>query len=217
MHPNLRTAGTLPSLDMPHHLRANEHCPFREGVTLPHTTNSTAKGTQVETGLPTPSLLPSISIPPNTRLTLRLPTSSNPTATAVSQSTPRTEGYYWGYTVRSAPSLSSIFTESPFENGYDLSIGTSERGLPISSLYTTPSQPHQHVLLVFGGVAGLEAAATCDPVLSQKGITGSNVGELFDHWINLVPGQGSRTIRTEEAVWCGLMGLRGFVEERRKG
>src|ERR1700736_5521249 len=33
LHPNLRTAGTLPSLDLPHHLRADEWCSHREGVT----------------------------------------------------------------------------------------------------------------------------------------------------------------------------------------
>lgn len=34
MHPNLRTAGTLPSLDMPHHPRADEWCDYREGVVV---------------------------------------------------------------------------------------------------------------------------------------------------------------------------------------
>jgi predicted SPOUT superfamily RNA methylase MTH1 len=34
MHPNLRTAGTLPSLDMPHHCRADEWCDYREGVVV---------------------------------------------------------------------------------------------------------------------------------------------------------------------------------------
>src|SRR5436305_6986544 len=34
IHPNLRTAGTLPSLDMPHHMRADDWCQYREGVTV---------------------------------------------------------------------------------------------------------------------------------------------------------------------------------------
>lgn len=34
MHPNLRTAGALPSLDMPHHPRSDEWCDYREGVVV---------------------------------------------------------------------------------------------------------------------------------------------------------------------------------------
>jgi len=34
---------------------------------------------------------------------------------------------------------------------------------------------------------------------------------VFDRWVNVCPGQGSRTIRTEEAVWIGLTGLRKLV------
>jgi methyltransferase len=34
MHPNLRTAGALPSLAMPHHLLPDEWCDYREGVVV---------------------------------------------------------------------------------------------------------------------------------------------------------------------------------------
>ena len=227
IHPNLRTAGTLPSLDMPHHLRANEYCPYREGVTV---SNSKA-GTKVDLGLSQPYVIRDVQIPPNTRVTLRMPDSDSgkgntkqggslveAEAEAVSPSTPREEGgYYWGYSVRQSPSLSAVFTECPFDGGYDLSFGTSERGSPIADIAssTTSIPPYTHMLICFGGVAGLEHAAKNDPALSAKGITGPKTGELFDYWVNLVPNQGSRTIRTEEAVWCGLMGLRSVVEERR--
>jgi predicted SPOUT superfamily RNA methylase MTH1 len=70
----------------------------------------------------------------------------------------------------------------------------------------------KHLVLVFGGVAGLEAALSADRELLNAGVT--EVRELFDRWVNLVPGQGSRTIRTEEAVWVGLTGLRTVVEAR---
>ena len=160
------------------------------------------------------------NIPPNTRVTLKFPTASAPAnlqsfdavAAAVTPSLPREEaGYYWGYTVRSASSLSTIFTESPYDGGYDITIGTSERGSLLSSLTPSPSTlPNfQHVLVVFGGVAGLEVAAKADEELAAMGV--SKPEGLFDLWINLVEGQGSRTIRTEEAVWLGLMGLREMV------
>lgn len=215
MHPNLRTAGTLPSLDMPHHLRANEWCEYREGVAL----NSDANGTVVDVGLSEPRRVEGAEISQGTRVTIRLGDSSSTAAKAVAPSTPREEtGYYWGFNVRSCNSLSNVFTECPFNGGYDVSFGTSERGESLSTILAKPSlsqsesHNYRHVLVVFGGVAGLEVAAKNDLDLGQMGISGMNVHELFDHWVNVLPNQGSRTIRTEEAVWLGLMGLRGFVE-----
>jgi methyltransferase len=204
MHPNLRTAGTLPSLDMPHHLRANEWCPYREGVT----TSSSKAGTNVDVGLGDDYLLRDVQVPPKTRVTVKLPEDDGVEAEAVAPSTPREEaGFYWGYSVRRAGSLSAVFTECGFEGGYDVSVGTSERGVAVSSLAKEDIPSYQHLLVVFGGVAGLETAARNDGELNEKGVGGGNAKDLFDFWVNLVPNQGSRTIRTEEAVWLGLMGL----------
>lgn len=221
MHDNLRTAGTLPSLDLPHHMRPNEWCPYREGVTK-ESSNSNGS-TLVEAGLPIPVTVDA-EIPPNTRVTLKFEegaedASKNPNAReiraeAVSPDEPREEsGYYWGFTVRRAENLSAVFTECGHEGGYDLSIGTSERGMPLESLYSGENQPpvpkFKHLLVVFGGVAGLEVAVKNDSELSKLGVTQAK--DVFDKWIDVCPGQGSRTIRTEEAVWIGLMGLRRLV------
>ncbi|KAF2105128.1 DUF171-domain-containing protein, partial [Rhizodiscina lignyota] len=232
IHPNLRTAGSLPSLDMPHHLRQHEWCEYREGVTLPPTSQNQQR-TVVDVGLKTTVEMDTL-IKPNTRVTHKLPAqpprkddSSPLKAEIVDPTTPRTEaGFYWGYDVRSAPSLSSVFTECPFEGGYDVSIGTSERGNVLSSvlpldlvssrhakdfddnaLHRLPDS-FTHLLLVFGGVAGLEAAAAADEDLARQGVKPESVSELFDAWVNVCPGQGSRTIRTEEAVWLGLAAFR---------
>ncbi|KAK8204704.1 deoxyribose-phosphate aldolase [Phyllosticta capitalensis] len=272
LHPNLRTAGTLPSLDMPHHLRADEWCQYREGVVVseqpsyvaaatdgtPHSNPSSAKKRKkkqrdgedapnttagaaapvvlVDAGLPSPVRLdPPASIPQHSRVTLKFADEHDPgayddlVAAAVDPSAPREEtGLFWGYQTRPAGSLSAVFTECPWDGGYDVSVGTSERGVALSSLLTAAGEPaakgggsdgesqglpqsFQHLLLVFGGVAGLEVAANADPDLANKGIDGKTVGDMFDAWVNLVPNQGSRTIRTEEAVWLGLMGLREYV------
>ena len=69
-----------------------------------------------------------------------------------------------------------------------------------------------HLLIVLGGQAGLEAAAENDPELP---LTGENISDLFDWWVNCVPGQGSRTIRTEEAIWIVLGQM--FGEFQKKG
>ena len=214
MHPNLRTAGTLPSLDMPHHLRANEWCEYREGVTVDEQQpSSRSSGTEAHIGLPQRYTIPGVHIPPGTRVTLQL-NEQDTEAKAVAPSDPKEEaGYYWGYAVRRCSSLSAVFTECPYDDGYDASFGTSERGEPISKVLLASKPPRpMHMLVVFGGVAGLEVAARADPELEAKGIGAGNVRDLFDYWINVLPGQGSRTIRTEEAVWLALMGLRDLYQ-----
>jgi predicted SPOUT superfamily RNA methylase MTH1 len=205
------------SLDMPHHLRANEWCRYREGVTL---AGPDGADTLVECGLPVKARI-DVHIPADTRVTVDFGTDVEPSygssplpAVAVSPHTPRERaGYYWGYSTRKASCLSAVFTEAPWKGGYDVSVGTSERGVSVTDLLTTePGLPAewQHLILVFGGVAGLEVALAADPELAHVG----EVGEVFDHWVNLVPQQGSRTIRTEEAVWLGLMGFRDATARR---
>lgn len=49
-----------------------------------------------------------------------------------------------------------------------------------------------HALVLFGGVQGLEYSLECDESLKTD-----NVSDLCDLYLNLCPGQGSRTIRTE--------------------
>jgi predicted SPOUT superfamily RNA methylase MTH1 len=163
----------------------------------------------------------------------------------VSPSAPRElDGTYWGYNVRMASSIKAIFDDAPYKGGYDLKIGTSERGnlsvddqnflknfldkvksvsssekgLGSSSsssaaagpagqaepATTTSSSSFQHAVIVFGGVAGIEECIDADETI---GISGNNSSSLFDLWINICEYQGSRTIRTEEAVLIGLSRL----------
>lgn len=210
LHPNLRLTALLPSLDMPHHPNPKEWISYREGVTSAGKT-STGNGTLVECGLDEPVEIEE-DIPPKTRVTLLFPEDQTQYPQCVDPQAPRTEGgYYWGYTVRKATSLSSVFTESPYDNGYDVSIGTSERGTPISKTFSS-SKPldFKHMVIVFGGPRGLEFASMNDEELAKMEIQGGKTKELFDHWVNVLPGQGSRTIRTEEAVFIGLTALRGL-------
>ena len=49
--------------------------------------------------------------------------------TVVSPTAPRDkDGTFWGYATRLASSINAIFAECPYEGGYDLRVGTSERG-----------------------------------------------------------------------------------------
>ncbi len=144
----------------------------------------------------------------------------------VSPTTPRDEdGIYWGYTTRLASSINAIFEECPYDGGYDLKVGTSERGdISIDDPQfclkkkKTPDKKSKlgdcgeghfnHLLIVFGGVAGIEESVDADE--SMK-LSGENSKSLFDMWVNICPYQGSRTIRTEEAVLIALSRLSPFI------
>lgn len=63
--------------------------------------------------------------------------------------------------------------------------------------------PYKHLLIVFGGLQGIEAALESDETLDVD-----DASLLFDHYLNTLPDQGSRTIRTEEAILISLTALR---------
>jgi methyltransferase len=119
-----------------------------------------------------------------------------------------TNGTYWGYTVRLASSLQAVWDDCPFDDThtYDLKIGTSERGHEsvdnVGRSLKLP--PYRHALIVLGGVAGLEECVDADESLQ---IGGHLTHTLFDKWVNICPYQGSRTIRTEEAILITLAKL----------
>ncbi|KAF5272282.1 hypothetical protein FQR65_LT04939 [Abscondita terminalis] len=211
VHEDLQYAGILNPLDAPHHLRQNDNFTFREGVV----TNKLAKvgkGSLVNIGLLqevhidkllTPGLRCTVKLMPQLEGQKKL------RGIVVSPGLPRQEtGRYWGYTVRLANSLSQVFSQSPYKKGYDLSIGTSDKGTPVRS-FECPK--YKHLLVVFGGLQGLEAALENDEIL--------NVDDpklLFDYYLNTIPEQGSRTVRTEEAILISLAALKPLLKPRSK-
>ena len=131
--------------------------------------------------------------------------------TAVAPSAPVSEcGVYWGYTVRMASSLSAALSECPWKEGYDVMLGTSERGEERvdDAGFTIPT--FQHLLVVLGGVTGLEEAAMSDSTLAAAGIV--DVKDAFDMYVNTCPFQGSRTIRTEEALTITMASLQPAID-----
>lgn len=85
-----------------------------------------------------------------------------------------------------------------------MKIGTSERGSETieNKSYSVPA--YQHAIIVFGGVAGIEECVDADESIM---VPGSKSHTMFDQWVNICPLQGSRTIRTEEAVMIALAKL----------
>jgi acetolactate synthase regulatory subunit len=92
--------------------------------------------------------------------------------------------------------------------GYDLKIGTSERGDTSVEERTFTLPKYEHSLVVFGGVAGIEECVDADESIK---LPGNQSNKLFDVWLNTCPYQGSRTIRTEEAVMISLATLRPLL------
>lgn len=89
---------------------------------------------------------------------------------------------------------------------YDLTIGTSDKGSIIDEL-PDKQLNYNHTLIVFGGLHGIEAALESDEQLKVD-----EASLLFNHYINVLPSQGSRTIRTEEAILIALSGLRNKLQ-----
>uniref|UniRef100_A0A8C9ZKT3 28S rRNA (uridine-N(3))-methyltransferase n=1 Tax=Sander lucioperca TaxID=283035 RepID=A0A8C9ZKT3_SANLU len=196
--------GLLNPLDSPHHMRIDDESEYREGIVLDRPIKQ-GKGSLVNCGMRKDVRIDK-QLQSGLRVTVKLSKTQSPESkickgAVVAPHLPRTEaGLYWGYSVRLASCLSAVFTESPYDEGYDLTIGTSERG---SSVDQTTLSPFKHLLVVFGGLQGLEASVDTDQNLE---VTDPSV--LFDLYLNTCPDQGSRTIRTEEAILVSMAGLR---------
>lgn len=89
------------------------------------------------------------------------------------------------------------------QGGYDLKVGTSERGTIVPGPECLQFPAFQHLLIGFGGPQGLEQCVLQDPVL-QAMHDSPQPEKLFNLYCNTCPKQGSRTIRTEEAVLISL-------------
>ena len=213
VHPDLRAVGILPPIDATHHPRAHEAIAYREGV-------ARDDGATALIGLQSAAPLDR-KVPAGSRLTVRMPTRGGPNApvvkptaaspaVVVAPSEPReAAGLHWGFAVRVADTLPAVWTECPYERRYDLAIGTSDKGTAEWAESDFEFPRFEHALLVFGGVEGLEPVVAADAELSARGVTAP---ELFDHYFNLCPEQGSRTIRTEEALLVGLTALRPLIQ-----
>ncbi|KAE8222932.1 hypothetical protein CF319_g3955 [Tilletia indica] len=152
-----------------------------------------------------------------TRVTVQLPEDGTPPSLVSPRDPTEQAGMYWGYTVRLAPNLGLALSDAPpsFTGGYDLLIGTSERGSTLDQVLqashdaSSPMKPFKHAIVVLGGLSGLEDAVERDEALEAGA---DEAHALFDVWVNLVEGQGSRTIRTEEALMIALARLKGPLD-----
>ena len=81
--------------------------------------------------------------------------------------------------MRIANSINDVFDGCPFDKGYDLKIGTSERGDRSVEEKNFNVPKFEHSLIVFGGVAGIEECVDADETIK---LPGSQSKKLFDMW-----------------------------------
>lgn len=195
IRPELRYAGILPPLRTAHHplsdrIKALTLGERREGVVV----SSIKDGALVDIGVEKPAFVPSIRIPINTRVTVKITELERVPKAALVRNDEI--GEYWGYRVKvSNTSLGRFLKEHP----YDLIVATSRRGVSIPEIWDKLARRwknSQTVLVAFGApTQGLYE------ITAQEGI---NLKEVAHFVVNTISHQGTETVRTEEAIYATL-------------
>jgi predicted SPOUT superfamily RNA methylase MTH1 len=195
IEPRLQYAGILPPLRTPHHplnrktekLKVGE---YREGVTL----SKTKEGMLVDIGVERPALMRETHWALGKRLTLQIVKASERVEVqAVSKDAVPS---YWGYTV----TVEKYSFGRLVENGkFDLTIATSKIGAKFVDVAEKMSEKWKkadRTLVAFGApTRGLHEIV---------GDEGTDLNDVADFVVNMVPEQGTETVRTEEALLASL-------------
>jgi len=204
IRPELRYAGVLPPLRTPHHPVSDrtEHLTigeYREGIV----TSSFKGGSFVDIGVERPVLVPNARPLIETRVTVRITQlGKRPKAALASRDEVKT---YWGYrvTVSDVP-----FGRLVKNRSFDLVIATSRYGTPIMSVIDELVRRWERsrtILVAFGAPAeGLYE------IVARERL---KLDEVAHFVVNTIPGQGTETVRTEEAVYATLACLGLFISE----
>lgn len=202
MKPELRYAGILPPLRTLHHplakrLRDLKVGDFREGVT----TSRVKEGVLVDVGIEKPVLVRNREIKLNKRFTVRITTVA-PQAEAVIVN--RNEvPTYWGFAI--TPSFMP-FGQLIKDRGFDLVIATSRLGAPFGNVKDAILNRWKNayqVLIAFGApTKGLYEIAKLETLVLDG---------VANFVVNMIPSQGTETVRTEEAVYASLAVLNMVV------
>jgi predicted SPOUT superfamily RNA methylase MTH1 len=195
LKPELRYAGILPPLRTTHHplnrkmknLKIGE---YREGAII----SKTQEGALVDIGVEKPALIPNRQLPVGKRVTVKIVKVNRQVEVDLAEREEITE--YWGYkvTVEKSP-INKLVKRGDF----DLTIATSKYGVPFASVAKKIFEKWDKamkILVVFGAPAeGLYE------IVRREGF---NLNDIVDFVVNTIPGQGTETVRTEEAVVASL-------------
>jgi hypothetical protein len=195
LEPRLQFAGILPPLRTPHHpvsgktrdLKTGE---YREGLVL-----SKAKdGLLVDIGVEQPAILRETQYAVGDRLTLQV---VNVGERIEVQTVNRGDiEVYWGFRVRVE---NRPFGQLVAAGGFDLSIATSRLGdnfMDVADEIGAKWSSAHHVLVAFGAPSrGLHE------IVKEEGV---KLEAIVDFVVNMIPQQGTATVRTEEALLASL-------------
>ena len=191
----LQFAGILPPLRTPHHplqgrIRDLKRGDYREGVAV----SQAREGVFVDIGVEKPARLPHTHAITGKRLTVKITRITDQVEVQIAERNEISE--YWGYTV----SLERHSLCKLLEKGeYDLTIATSKFATRFKDAAQRLEQrwsEANHKLVLFGApTRGLHEIAKDE---------GANLNDLADFVLNTVPGQGTETVRTEEALLATL-------------
>ena len=195
IEPRLQFAGILPPLRTPHHplsgkikhLKVGE---YREGVVL----SQAKEGLLVDIGVDGPALLREKQFAVGYRLTLQvLRVGERVEVQTVSRDD---VPVYWGYKVRAEK---RSFGQLAADGEFDLSIATARIGdnfMDVASEIGEKWSHAQHVLVAFGApTRGLHE------IVKDENL---ELSKIADFVVNLIPEQGTVTVRTEEALLASL-------------
>ena len=195
LEPNLQFAGILPPLRTPHHpvsgktrdLKVGE---YREGSVL----SSVKEGLLVDIGVEQPAVLRETQYAVGDRLTLQI---VNVGGRVEVQTVNRVDvPVYWGFRVRVE---NRPFVQFATDKEFDLTIATAKLGHkfkddagPVGKKWSSA----QHILVAFGAPSrGLHEIA------KEEGV---KLDSIVDFVVNMIPEQGTATVRTEEALLASL-------------
>ena len=195
IEPNLQFAGILPPLRTPHHpvsgkTRDLKAGMYREGLVL----SEVKDGLLVDIGVEQPAILRENQYAVGERLTLQV---VNVSERAEVQTANLDEiETYWGFRVRVE---TKSFKQLLAAGGFDLTIATARLGIyinKISDKIDAKWSPAQSILVAFGAPSrGLHEIAKEE---------GTKLESIVDFVVNTIPGQGTATVRTEEAILVSL-------------
>ena len=195
LEPRLQFAGILPPLRTPHHpvsgktrdLKAGE---YREGVVL----SQAKEGLLVDIGVDQAALLREKQFAVGDRLTLQVVKAGEQVEV---QTVNRDDvPVYWGFRVRAEK---RPFGQLVTSGEFDLTIATARVGdkfMDAAGEIGKKWSRAQHVLVAFGAPSrGLHEIAKEE---------GTKLEAIVDFVVNMIPEQGTVTVRTEEALLASL-------------
>ncbi len=194
IEPELQFVGIMPPLRTPHHpvsgkiedLKVGE---YREGIIL----SQIKEGLQVDVGVGKPALLREKQHATGERLTLQIIKTEGQVEVQIVNHTDVAD--YWGYKITIAESLKQAIQKAKV----DLRLGTSRKGKEFASVVDKICEKWRaisSILIVFGSPArGIYEIASDENIRLEA---------LLDFILNMVPCQGTETVRTEEAVLATL-------------